>query len=124
MAGLALRVQPGARRTRLVGWMADGTLKLSVSEPPEDGRANRAVVELLAAMLGVREIVVRVVRGHGARTKRVEVDGMDEQTLRRRLTGALEPRGKPAGEPREPGVHTAGGRKRRPREEGGKHDGR
>ena len=117
MAVLELRVQPGARRTRLVGWMADGTLKLSVSEPPEDGRANRAVVELLAATLGVRETVVRVVRGHGARSKRVEVDGMDEQTLRRRLTGAMEPRG-------EPGVHAAGGRKRRPREEGGKHDGR
>ena len=107
-----------------MGWMADWTLKLSVSEPPEDGRANRAVVELLAATLGVRETVVRVVRGHGARTKRVEVDGVDEQTLRRRITGAMEPRAEPGAEPRESGVHAAGGRKRRPREEGGKHDGR
>jgi len=98
MAGLELRVQPGARRTRLVGWMADGTLKLSVSEPPEDGRANRAVVELLAATLGVRETVVRVVRGHGARTKMVEVDDVDGQILRARITTALEP-----GEPGEPG---------------------
>jgi len=105
-AGLRLRVQPGARRTGLVGWMADGTLKLSVSAPPEGGRANRAVVELIAATLGVREATVRVVRGHGARTKTVEVDGMDEQALRKRITAGMEP-GEPA-EPGEPGVGAVG----------------
>jgi uncharacterized protein (TIGR00251 family) len=89
---LRLRVQPGARRTGLVGWMADGTLKLSVSAPPEGGRANRAVVELIAATLGVRETTVRVVRGHGARTKTVEVDGVDEETLRRCITAGMERR--------------------------------
>lgn len=87
---LRLRVQPGARRGGVVGWMADGTLKLSVSEPPEDGRANRAVEERLAAMLGVRVGAVRVVRGHGTRTKVVAVDGMDERAIRERLSAALE----------------------------------
>lgn len=84
-----LRVQPGARRPGLVGWMADGTLKLAVSEPPEGGRANRAVVALLADVLGVHETMVRVVRGHGARTKRVEVDGLDEPTVLARIGAAL-----------------------------------
>ena len=89
MARLRPRVQPGARRAGLTAWMADGTLKLGVSAPAEDGRANRAVVSLLAAALGVREAAVRVVRGHGARGKVVEVDGLDDATARARLTATL-----------------------------------
>ena len=88
-AGLAVRVQPGARRTGLVGWMADGALKLRVSARPKDGRANRAVIELLAATLGVRVAAVRVVRGSSARAKRVEVEGLDEHDVRSRITAAL-----------------------------------
>lgn len=89
-AGLRVRVQPGARSTGLVGWMSDGTLKLKVSAPPEAGRANRAVVELLAAVLGVREGAVKVVRGQSARGKTIEVDGLDQRAVAARITAALE----------------------------------
>ena len=86
---LAVRVQPGARATSLVGWMADGTLKVRVSAPPEGGKANRAVEELLAAVVGVRTGAVKVVRGQTARAKQVEVDGLDEAAMRSRITAAL-----------------------------------
>ena len=89
-ARLRVRVQPGARGSSLVGWMADGALKLRVSAPAEDGRANRAMVELLASALGLRPAAVRVVRGPSARAKVIEVDGLDEQALRSRVTAALE----------------------------------
>ena len=42
---LRVRVHPGARRPGLVGRLADGSVKLAVAEPPEGGRANRAVEE-------------------------------------------------------------------------------
>ena len=80
-ARLAVRVQPGARGSGLVGWMADGTLKLKVSEPPEDGRANKAVEALLAKVTGVRAAAVRVAGAAGSSAKVVEVDGMDEGYL-------------------------------------------
>jgi len=89
-AGLRVRVQPGARGTALVGWMADGSLKLKVSEPAEDGRANRAVEALLAAALGVRASAVRVVRGRSSRGKTVDVDGLDLEAIRARISAALE----------------------------------
>jgi hypothetical protein len=88
-ARLAVRVQPGARGSALVGWMADGTLKLKVSAPPEDGRANRAAAELLAKAVRVRAVAVRVVRGASSRAKLIEVDGVDERELRSRITAAL-----------------------------------
>ncbi|MBI1797349.1 MAG: DUF167 domain-containing protein [Candidatus Eisenbacteria bacterium] len=90
MTRLAVRVQPGARADGLVGWMADGTLKLTVRAAPEDGRANRAVTALIAATLGVRVSAVRVQRGAASRSKVVEVDGMNESTARALIAAALE----------------------------------
>jgi uncharacterized protein YggU (UPF0235/DUF167 family) len=87
--GLEVRVQPKARSAGLVGWMADGTLKLKVSEPAEDGRANRAVEALLAAALGVRVAAVRVIRGRSSRGKTVEVEGLDRAAIAARITAEL-----------------------------------
>jgi uncharacterized protein YggU (UPF0235/DUF167 family) len=84
-----VRVQPGARTRGLAGWLADGTLKVKVVEPPEDGRANRAVTELLAAVLGVSRGAVTVVRGASARRKSIEVTGLTAGEARRRLEQAV-----------------------------------
>lgn len=88
-ARLAVRVHPGARRAGLTGWMDDGALKLAVAAPPEGGRANEAVVELLADTLGVARRQVTVARGLSARAKTVEIDGLDEAEVRRRVDAAL-----------------------------------
>ncbi len=92
-ARLAVRVHPGARRGGLAGWMGDGALKVAVAAPPEGGRANAAVVELLADALGVPRRQVSVARGTSARTKTIEIDGLDEAEVRRRLDAALEDSG-------------------------------
>jgi len=90
IARLAVRVQPGARRREVAGWLADGALKLRVTEPPEDGRANRAVEALLAGSLAVPVSRVRVTRGASSRAKTVEIGGLDEATVRMRLAAAGE----------------------------------
>jgi uncharacterized protein len=59
--------------------------KLRVSAPPQDGRANAAVVELLASVLGVPARTISVVSGHGARDKLVEVAGIAPDEIDRRL---------------------------------------
>jgi uncharacterized protein len=87
---LAVRVHPGAKRPGLVGRLADGSLKVAVAEPPEGGRANRAVEELVAGLLSLRRGQVSVVSGAAARMKQVEVEGLDEAEAERRLTAALE----------------------------------
>jgi uncharacterized protein len=56
-----------------------------VSAPPQDGRANAAVVELLASVLGVPARTISVVSGHGARDKLVEVAGIAPDEIDRRL---------------------------------------
>ena len=65
---LALRVQPGARTTEVVGEHGDA-LKLRVAAPANDGKANAALVRFLAAELGVSASVITVVRGVHHRSK-------------------------------------------------------
>ena len=87
---LAVRVHPGAGGAGLTGRLVDGTLKLAVTAAPEAGAANRAVTDLLAELLGVRRSQVTVVRGPGSRAKVIEVDGLDEAEMNRRIDEALK----------------------------------
>ncbi|MES1943165.1 hypothetical protein PC39_03542 [Salinisphaera sp. PC39] len=81
---LKLKVVPGARRDEIAGWLGDA-LKVRVSAPPEKGKANAAVIALLAARLGVPERDVHLVSGAGAPRKTVEIDGVTPDDLRRIL---------------------------------------
>jgi len=69
----AVRVQPGGRRDAVVGVHGD-LLKVTVTAPPEKGKANDAVCRLLAKEMGIRPSAVQVVRGHTSRRKEVAVD--------------------------------------------------
>jgi len=77
-------VSPGAKRTELVGRHGDGW-KVRVAAPPERGRANEAVVGLLASVLEVPAGSVHVVGGQRGRTKVVEVDSLELEEVERRL---------------------------------------
>jgi len=81
---LRLRVSPGAQRTELAGRYADGW-KVRVTAAPERGRANEAVVGLLARRLGIDKTAVSVVSGHAARDKVVELRGVGRLEAERRL---------------------------------------
>lgn len=65
---LDVRLQPGARRAGVLGsW--NGALRLAVTAPPEDGRANRAAAALLAELFGLRASEVALERGATSRSK-------------------------------------------------------
>jgi uncharacterized protein (TIGR00251 family) len=86
MGRLNLKVVPGSSRDEIVGWLG-ASLKVKVKAPPEKGRANEAVVALLAERLGIDTSSVAVVSGHGLPAKVVEVDGMDEEAIRAAFPG-------------------------------------
>ena len=84
---LRLRVSPGAARTEVAGRHGDGW-KVRVGAAPERGRANDAVVALLADSLGVPRTAVSVVSGQASRDKVVEVRGLGPAEAERRLAAA------------------------------------
>ncbi len=87
-AHVSVRVQPGARRDALLGQLASGQWKLAVTAPPEDGRANDAVMELLCGLLGVKRRQVELKRGATSRSKVFEVQGLDSNEAAQRLSAA------------------------------------
>jgi uncharacterized protein len=84
---LRLRVSPGARQAGVIGRYGDAW-KVRVAAPPEAGRANAAVVRLIATTVSVPSDAVRLVSGHGARDKIVELAGIDAALAERRMASA------------------------------------
>ena len=86
---LKVRVSPGARRPGIAGRHGDAW-KVRVAEPPEDGRANEAVLRLLAETLDVPRARVTLVSGHSSRDKIVVLDGVEQKHTERLLDSAGE----------------------------------
>ena len=86
-ARLTLRVSPGAARSVVVGRHGAGW-KVRVAAPPEDGKANDAVVRLLADTLALPTRDVQIVSGRSSRDKTVELEGMRPAEIERRLAQA------------------------------------
>ena len=84
---LRVRVVPGAKKPGLAGRYGTAW-KVRVSAPAERGAANDAVLELLAAALGVRLRDVRLVSGHASRDKIVELAGLPPAETEARLAAA------------------------------------
>ena len=89
-ARLRLRVKAGARRERFLG-AHGGALKLEVGAPPERGRANAAVVRLLAGELGLPRTEVEISAGATSRDKRIVFAGADASDIVARLERAGVP---------------------------------
>jgi uncharacterized protein (TIGR00251 family) len=84
---LSLKVVPKSSRNAVDGWM-DDSLKVCVIAQPERGKANAAVIETLTQALGIPRDAVRIVAGEKSRRKIVDLDGLDEAEVRRRLASA------------------------------------
>ena len=84
-----MRVVPGARRPGIVGRYGSAW-KVRVGAPAESGRANEAVVDLLARALDVSRSDVRIALGASSRDKVITLEGMPEDLVEARLEAATE----------------------------------
>ena len=80
MPTLHVKVVPGASRDRIAGRYGEG-IKVQVSAPPEDGKANKAVIAVLAEALRVKVAHVTLVRGQTQPRKVFEIAGIDSPAL-------------------------------------------
>jgi uncharacterized protein (TIGR00251 family) len=83
---LKIKVVPGASRTEIVGLLGDA-IKVRVAAPPEGGKANREVVAILAARLGLPLARVTVLSGQSSPAKVIGLVGVEENEAKARLLG-------------------------------------
>lgn len=82
-ATIEIHVQPNASRDRIV--TQGGTIKIYVTAVPEKGKTNKAVIEVIARRLGVPKGAISIVSGERSRKKLLEVEGLSEEDVWRRL---------------------------------------
>ncbi len=85
---IALKVVPGSTREGIAGWLGEA-LKVRVRAPAEAGRANAAVVRVVAEALGLAPDAVRIAAGGASPKKTLEIDGLDLPALRARIDALL-----------------------------------
>jgi hypothetical protein len=85
---LPVQAQPKARKNALVGEHA-GRLKVAVTQAPEKGKANDAILKLLAKSLGFKSSQLRLLAGETSPQKRLLVTGVPLEDLRRRIENRL-----------------------------------
>ena len=88
MAILNIKVIPGASRDRVAGKLGDA-IKVQVAAAPERGKANDAVINLMADLLGLKRAQIRIARGHSQPRKTLEIQGIEQAELDRRISGLL-----------------------------------
>jgi hypothetical protein len=81
---LQVRLTPRAAQDKIAGWEGD-VLRVRVTAPPVEGRANEALLRLLARTLDVPASHLRLARGQTQRNKVVAVEGLSEEEVRARL---------------------------------------
>jgi len=77
----AVKVRPRARRNAVVGELG-GAVKIALTAPPIDGRANQACIEFLAELLSLPRSAIEIVSGQSSRSKLIRVAGISVQQLR------------------------------------------
>jgi uncharacterized protein (TIGR00251 family) len=85
---LAVRAQPRARKAGVLGEHG-GALKIAVTAPPEDGRANEALTEALREALNLKRSQVALVSGATSRDKRFLIRGVGREELASRIAALL-----------------------------------
>jgi hypothetical protein len=85
---LSVRVHPGAKRNAITGTLGDA-LKISVTTPPSDGRANIALAAFLAERLDIPRMSVELISGNTSRTKMLRITGITAAEAEARLLSDL-----------------------------------
>jgi uncharacterized protein (TIGR00251 family) len=83
----AVRVHPRAKKNAITGELGDA-LKLSLTSPPVEGRANEACIEFFAKLLKLPRSSVTIASGQTGRQKMIRVSGFSAEEVRKRIAGA------------------------------------
>ncbi len=84
-----IRVTPRASRNEISGILSDGTIKIRLTAPPVDGKANQALIEFLAGVLEIPRSRIEIVAGTTGKDKLVSILDLDAETVHERILRKL-----------------------------------
>lgn len=84
-AALAIRVKPRAKNNKIDKFLNDGTIKINLTAPPVNGKANEALLKFLSEVLKVPIRNLEIVAGSRGRDKLISITGMDPFSVQKRI---------------------------------------
>ena len=82
---IRIKVIPRAGRDQISGFMQDGTLKIRLSAPPVDGKANQSLVNYLSGSLGISRDQISITSGLSSRNKNLEIRGISWREFQEKI---------------------------------------
>jgi uncharacterized protein (TIGR00251 family) len=89
-SALAIRVTPRARKNEISEILSDGTIKIRLTAPPVEGKANEALVDFLSEILDTSSSNIEIIAGASSRNKLVSVLNMDSETTNEKILAQLK----------------------------------
>lgn len=77
---IQVQIQPGSSKDQIIG-LHNGRLKIKISAPPVDGKANQNLIEFIAKALGVSKSKIDIVKGRTSKLKTLKISGIDQQSF-------------------------------------------
>lgn len=88
-SALTIRVTPRMSKNEIAEIMNDGTIKIRLTAPPVEGKANEALIDFLAKILGINSSRIEIVAGMTGRDKLVTITDMDATTVHEKIIANL-----------------------------------
>ena len=89
-AAIAVRVIPRSKKNEIAQILGDGTIKIKLTAPPVQGKANEALVKFLAEILDVKQSQIEIIAGEKGRNKLVTVYDLDAEIVNQRIQATLK----------------------------------
>ena len=87
---LVIRVIPRAKKNGISEILDDGTIKIRLTAPPTEGKANMVLIEFLADLLDVSVSKIEIVKGEKSRMKLVTIQNIDPDTVDKKIRESLD----------------------------------
>lgn len=88
-SAIAVRVTPRASKNEITGVLEDGTIKIRLTAPPVDGKANQTLIEYLSKVLGCAKKDIEIVAGESGRNKLITITNIDSEEVNRRIIASI-----------------------------------
>lgn len=85
-----VKVIPGAKKNEISALMPDGRLKVRLTAPPVDGKANQALIKLFSQVLDVPKSRIHILSGELSRNKKLVIEGIDQRQYQAIVSRLLE----------------------------------
>jgi uncharacterized protein len=89
-SAITVRISPRAKQNEISGILSDGTIKIHLIAPPEDGKANAALIKFLAEIFEIPPANIEIIAGFGSKDKLLSIIDLDAELVQEKIYAKIK----------------------------------